>query len=241
MRESFDLIEKNLKLLGATAIEDKLQENVPECISILRKAGINIWVLTGDKLETSINVGFLSNILTSEMNLLILKLNDMENLQENEDNNKSEIEIIHQQMKDALDNFFPETNSVYTNSSQNQFKDENENKSKQSNPNFLANILSFPSLKIVPRLGGFLRIFKSKHNLMMKKDSSFALIIDGRALSVIFENLPLQKTFLDLSIKCKSVICCRVSPKQKAQIVRLVKNDLDAMCLSIGDGANDVG
>lgn len=42
-------IEKNLKLIGATAIEDKLQDGVPQCIERLARAGIKIWVLTGDK------------------------------------------------------------------------------------------------------------------------------------------------------------------------------------------------
>lgn len=50
-------IEQNLSLLGATAIEDKLQEQVPETIETLLKAGIKIWVLTGDKQETAINIG----------------------------------------------------------------------------------------------------------------------------------------------------------------------------------------
>ncbi|CAG8754592.1 17029_t:CDS:2, partial [Racocetra persica] len=52
-----DEIERELILLGATAIEDKLQEGVPDCIASLRSAGIKIWVLTGDKLETAINIG----------------------------------------------------------------------------------------------------------------------------------------------------------------------------------------
>lgn len=39
-------IETDLILLGATAIEDKLQEGVPDCIATLTKAGIKIWVLT---------------------------------------------------------------------------------------------------------------------------------------------------------------------------------------------------
>ncbi|KZV25180.1 phospholipid-transporting ATPase 9-like [Dorcoceras hygrometricum] len=50
-------IEKDLILLGATAVEDKLQQGVPECIDKLAQAGIKIWVLTGDKLETAINIG----------------------------------------------------------------------------------------------------------------------------------------------------------------------------------------
>ncbi|KAJ1339684.1 hypothetical protein BSLG_005717 [Batrachochytrium salamandrivorans] len=51
-----EMIEKELVLLGATAIEDKLQDGVPQTISILREAGLRIWVLTGDKLETAINI-----------------------------------------------------------------------------------------------------------------------------------------------------------------------------------------
>ncbi|KAL6006940.1 putative phospholipid-transporting ATPase 9 [Asimina triloba] len=52
-------IEKDLILLGATAVEDKLQNGVPECIDKLAQAGIKIWVLTGDKMETAINIGLL--------------------------------------------------------------------------------------------------------------------------------------------------------------------------------------
>jgi phospholipid-translocating ATPase len=49
VNDTYEEIEKNLKLLGATAIEDKLQEGVPQCIEHLARAGIKIWVLTGDK------------------------------------------------------------------------------------------------------------------------------------------------------------------------------------------------
>jgi phospholipid-translocating ATPase len=47
-------LEQDLRLLGATAIEDRLQDGVPEAIQDLKKAGIKIWVATGDKLETAI-------------------------------------------------------------------------------------------------------------------------------------------------------------------------------------------
>jgi phospholipid-translocating ATPase len=49
VNEAYEEIEKDLKLLGATAIEDKLQDGVPQCIENLARAGIKIWVLTGDK------------------------------------------------------------------------------------------------------------------------------------------------------------------------------------------------
>lgn len=44
-----EAIERNLTLVGCTAIEDRLQEGVPECIASLAAAGIKVWVLTGDK------------------------------------------------------------------------------------------------------------------------------------------------------------------------------------------------
>ena len=53
-----ELIEKDLILIGCTAIEDKLQEGVPNCIQTLSRAGIKIWVLTGDKMETAINIAY---------------------------------------------------------------------------------------------------------------------------------------------------------------------------------------
>ena len=53
-----ELIEKNLILIGCSAIEDKLQEGVPTCIETLSRAGIKIWVLTGDKMETAINIAY---------------------------------------------------------------------------------------------------------------------------------------------------------------------------------------
>ncbi|KAJ2794268.1 hypothetical protein H4S07_006804, partial [Coemansia furcata] len=64
-----DEMERDLRIVGATAIEDKLQEKVPDTIASLRAAGIKIWVLTGDKMETAINIGFAANLLTKEMEL----------------------------------------------------------------------------------------------------------------------------------------------------------------------------
>lgn len=58
-----DALEQGLILLGATAIEDRLQDGVPECIAELAKAGINIWVLTGDKEETAINIAVACNLV----------------------------------------------------------------------------------------------------------------------------------------------------------------------------------
>jgi phospholipid-transporting ATPase len=65
-------VECDLQFLGCTAIEDKLQHRVPETIEYLLKAKISLWLLTGDKQETAINIGMSSRLITSEMKLLIL-------------------------------------------------------------------------------------------------------------------------------------------------------------------------
>ncbi|KAJ4764345.1 Phospholipid-transporting ATPase [Rhynchospora pubera] len=68
-------MESDLVLLGATGIEDKLQQGVPEAIEKLRQAGIKVWVLTGDKQETAISIGFSCRLLTGEMNQIVINAN----------------------------------------------------------------------------------------------------------------------------------------------------------------------
>ncbi|GER31913.1 ATPase E1-E2 type family protein / haloaciddehalogenase-like hydrolase family protein [Striga asiatica] len=71
-------IEKDLILLGATAVEDKLQQGVPECIDKLAQAGIKIWVLTGDKMETAINIGYACSLLRQGMKQITISLDNQE-------------------------------------------------------------------------------------------------------------------------------------------------------------------
>nr|CAD7433264.1 unnamed protein product [Timema monikensis] len=72
IRESYSRLETNLTLLGATGIEDRLQDGVPETISALISAGIMVWVLTGDKPETAINVAYSARLFSPQMELLKL-------------------------------------------------------------------------------------------------------------------------------------------------------------------------
>lgn len=74
IEEISEKIERNLILLGATAVEDKLQNGVPECIEKLAQARIKIWVLTGDKMETAINIGFSCRLLRQGMKQIIIHL-----------------------------------------------------------------------------------------------------------------------------------------------------------------------
>ncbi|ETI56065.1 hypothetical protein F441_01302 [Phytophthora nicotianae CJ01A1] len=68
-----DEIERHFTLIGASAVEDKLQVGVPETISLFQKAGIKIWVLTGDKLETSLEMGKLCRVVTPKMQEVIIQ------------------------------------------------------------------------------------------------------------------------------------------------------------------------
>lgn len=68
--QAAELIEKDMYLLGATAIEDKLQDGVPDTIHTLQMAGIKIWVLTGDRQETAINIGMSCRLVSESMNLV---------------------------------------------------------------------------------------------------------------------------------------------------------------------------
>eukprot|EP01061_Rhynchopus_euleeides_P013410 TRINITY_DN23412_c0_g1_i1.p1 TRINITY_DN23412_c0_g1~~TRINITY_DN23412_c0_g1_i1.p1 ORF type:complete len:1394 (+),score=447.74 TRINITY_DN23412_c0_g1_i1:574-4182(+) len=65
-------LEANLTLVGATGIEDKLQHGVPETIAFFRAAGVVLWVLTGDKKETAVNIARSSNVITDATEVICL-------------------------------------------------------------------------------------------------------------------------------------------------------------------------
>lgn len=78
LRQTAALIECDLTLLGATGIEDKLQDGVPEAIEALRQAGIKVWVLTGDKQDTAISIARSCKLLTPDMQQIIINGNSEE-------------------------------------------------------------------------------------------------------------------------------------------------------------------
>ena len=73
MNRVSDKLEQEFDLLGSTAIEDKLQEDVGQTIYDLRQADVKVWVLTGDKVETAMNIGHACKLLDNEMNIFILQ------------------------------------------------------------------------------------------------------------------------------------------------------------------------
>lgn len=75
-------IENDFTVLAATAIEDKLQDEVDETISALRKAGVKVWVLTGDKIETAINIGYSCKLLDNKQEVFTIDVTNKEELNE---------------------------------------------------------------------------------------------------------------------------------------------------------------
>ena len=128
-------------MVGITAIEDKLQDNVAETIRLLKRANISVWMLTGDKKETAISIGYSAGLIDVDSEKIILDC-PAENVEALLTNVESILEVI--------------------------------------SPNRV-------------------------------------LILAGGTLTSLPENL-VNRIFA-LSLTCKSVICCRFSPKQKEEIV----------------------
>ena len=177
-----DLIERDLTLLGGTAIEDRLQEGVPDTIALLADAGIKLWVLTGDKVETAINIGFSCNLLNNDMELIVFKIED------------EQISSAEEELDKHLATF---------------------------------------------NMTGSDEELAAARKTHEPPAPTHAIVIDGDSLKLVLDE-QLRQKFLLLCKQCKSVLCCRVSPAQKAAVVSMVKSGLDVMTLSVGDGANDV-
>ncbi|KAH9709257.1 phospholipid-transporting ATPase 3 [Citrus sinensis] len=186
--EVAELIEKDLTLIGCTAIEDKLQEGVPACIETLARAGIKIWVLTGDKMETAINIAYACNLINNEMKQFIIT---------------------------------SETNAI---------RDVEERGDPVEIARFMREEVKRELNKCIDEAQQYI------HSISGEK---LALIIDGKCLMYALDP-SLRVILLNLSLNCSSVVCCRVSPLQKAQVTSLVKKGARKITLSIGDGANDV-
>ena len=185
VKEAHALVENDLYLIGCTIVEDKLQDKVPETIRDLRLAGIKIWMLTGDKMNTAYNIGLSCNLINKDLKTFYIEGVEQKKDNKLKDTNKEEREEV-------ILNFAKEYNK---------FKGE------------------FPSLT----------------------QPQFGILVDEKALLTINEDKDMQNIFLNIAKDAVSVICCRVSPLQKSQVVKMMKTfQPKAKTLSIGDGGNDV-
>ncbi|XP_059233880.1 phospholipid-transporting ATPase IH isoform X5 [Mustela nigripes] len=189
LAEAYEQIEKDLILLGATAVEDRLQEKAADTIEALQKAGIKVWVLTGDKMETAAATCYACRLFRRGTQLLELTTKRLE----------------EQSLHDVL----------------------------------------FELSKTVLRHSGSLT--RDNFSGLSADLQDFGLIIDGAALSLVMKPREdgsggnYRELFLEICRNCSAVLCCRMAPLQKAQIVKLIKLSKEhPITLAIGDGANDV-
>lgn len=163
IEQASEQIEHSLQILGATALEDKLQEGVPEAIETLHKAGIKLWILTGDKVQTAIEIGYSCNLLKQDMDVMILTATS------------------HEEARSKI----------------------------EAGLNKLASVFGPP------------RWTSKDRGFIPGAQASFAVVIDGDTLRYALET-DLKALFLNLATQCETVVCCRVSPAQKALTVKLV-------------------
>ena len=330
VEECYNEVENNLTLLGATVVEDKLQDNVPETIKEIRMSGIKMWVLTGDKIDTAENIAISCNLIDNLNKIFRIKMK--ENDDDANDNNpisnffaeynsfiseeKKKEEIIHKnniklntsnlEIKINKKKFFIKklSNSSYENSSNNPINvnnyninnlniinvnnnnNNNNNSINNNNNNIKINIYNdnnnssnninnndndnennlsqsngIKEQKNNSKINNFKKsILKNISNYNKKNDEEkikyyyeqsminfkkkipvFSIIIESPILSKIFKDAQLTKDFLSIAVLANTVICCRVSPLQKSNVIKEIKNyDKSAITLAIGDGGNDV-
>uniref|UniRef100_A0AAR2M006 Phospholipid-transporting ATPase n=1 Tax=Pygocentrus nattereri TaxID=42514 RepID=A0AAR2M006_PYGNA len=191
LAEAYDVIERDFILLGATAVEDRLQDKAADTIESLHKAGMKVWVLTGDKMETAAATCYASKLF--RRNTQILELT-----------------------------------------------------TKRTEEQSLHDVLFDLSRTVLRQHGSMTR---DTFSGLSSDFQDYGLIIDGATLSAVMK--PAQEgsgtggnykeIFLEICRNCSAVLCCRMAPLQKAQIVKLIKASKEhPITLAIGDGANDV-
>ncbi|XP_036403633.1 phospholipid-transporting ATPase 11C isoform X1 [Megalops cyprinoides] len=195
LMDVYNRVETGMSLIGATAVEDRLQEEAAETMEALQGAGMKVWVLTGDKMETAKSTCYACRLFQRGTELLELTVRTLE-----EGGRKRE-ERMHELLLDY------------------------HKRAVQDAP---------------PAKGGVTRRWSSPAQ-------EYGFIIDGATLSLVLNATPeasasrYKSLFLQICQNCTAVLCCRMAPLQKAQIVKMVKNSKgNPITLSIGDGANDV-
>ncbi|OON21186.1 phospholipid-translocating P-type ATPase, flippase, partial [Opisthorchis viverrini] len=268
LRASTERIESGLELLAVTGIEDKLQIGVKECLENLRAAGIQIWVLTGDKEETAITVSQSAGHFPESMTILrITGCTDFTSVAELVFKHLQGLDARYEQAR--LNQCWPKSKSkvsagmrwlsptldeidevVCTAAQFAIAPDPHKKKSDFVNiksvrrklKRFREKITQYssetdvrsPTYRVPGRRG------RKKPGA---SGESVGLVVDGASL-VHALHPSLRTAFLDLCMNVTTVLCCRMSPMQKASMVELVHLGLkDAnrpVTAAIGDGGNDV-
>jgi len=158
VQKVIESIENELELLCLSGVEDKLQENVKPTLEMMANAGIRVWMLTGDKIETAKCIAISARLVQRGQQMFTFSV-------------KTKEEAV-------------------------------------------------------------------QHLNMFSQLSDTCLVIDGSSLQLCLDNF--KQEFLESACRAPCVVCCRCSPTQKAEIVKLIKEFKKAVTAAIGDGGNDV-
>jgi len=194
-------IERDLRLLAVTGIEDRLQAHVPETIATMRLAGVKVWMLTGDKYQTALEISRSCALISPADRVFTIR-------------GCSTAEVMQCM--------------VHIGATLDEMRDrDRELRLPPSTTPSVASPLSSPSPSSSSSSSG---------------DASsvlppYSIIVEGSALSLILTHCAAK--FSEISLQAVSVVCCRVTPSQKASVVALVKK-AKKVVLAIGDGGNDV-
>ncbi|OWZ24194.1 P-type ATPase (P-ATPase) [Phytophthora megakarya] len=280
------IIEVELTLLGATAIEDRLQDGVEESICALRKAGIKFWVLTGDKKETALSIGMSSHVIDDNMDVIVLGQRDKGSLRTRleelyvdlvedkwgSDETSSAVSVLWEALKRAILYLWDLVKLALV--GRDEEAEARKKRRRLPRRDHAGADASTPTDspahydEVYPALpnrelseNSFDRDlcdhdFEPKTDTMtggtgsmssgdyVDEELEFAMVIDGKTLALVLDD-DIKYLFLAVATQCKSVICCRCSPSQKASVVKLVTEPTlmfspGNITLAIGDGANDV-
>ncbi|KAA8492510.1 putative phospholipid-transporting ATPase VD [Porphyridium purpureum] len=212
-------IERDFLLIGCSAIEDKLQDGVSETLARMKQAGIKTWVLTGDKQGTAINIGMGCGLMDESYEVTLINETD-------EDYTAAQIEktlgvwrarlLLHKEHVES-----------------DRVRRRDSNQKAESTTQHIKQQFFMDSDKVVER-DAVIDPGKEGRN-------KFALVMDGHTLEFAARE-HIQEKFVELGSLANTVVLCRVSPKQKAEVVEMVRQWMpDSVTLAVGDGANDVG
>ncbi|RNE99704.1 putative phospholipid transporting ATPase-like protein, partial [Trypanosoma conorhini] len=186
----YAMLEKEVDLVGTTAVEDRLQEGVPETLRFFLEAEIVVWMLTGDKRETAVTIAGTSGLIDAEFADC----------------------VVHLDLAEASAGFAGAAEAA-------------------------ADVAVWGSLQQQMK-AAVQRCDASEEEHRGLR--TVILVVDGRTLDIIFTDEHCTQEFFKLGIRCRSAVCCRMTPLQKARIVKLFQKNTSSIALAIGDGANDV-
>lgn len=265
-------IEKSIYLLGATGVEDLLQDGVKECIDQLCQAGVNIWMLTGDKDETAISVGHMCGLIGEKSKMIIIKGKSKQDCLDEIANARRKLKregvwvpgVATRNMSlvingEALEFLLADVLTL----PQMEVKASHSSLPSQSEKIRTAALDGFTDDRDGGDLGG--GHFLASESMSMKSAGSLPIQLpthhDQHLPSPVNRNhrvssrhgstqpsmadnsvvFPSHQLFMELATQCTSVIACRLSPMQKAQVVGLMKSAPGSpLTLAVGDGGNDV-